>query len=92
MLKWNNFIIVIGWLIAVYAFEMQWYTVDAERLPSDMRQQFVQFNEDEETKLFLESCSEKSDWLFMQLYHSLMKFFLSWVMNKTSINGYISVV
>jgi len=71
---------------------MQWYTVDAERLPSDMRQQFVQFNEDEETKLFLESCSEKSDWLFMQLYHSLMKFFLSWVMNKTSINGYISVV
>jgi len=53
----------------------------------DLAARFLQFSEDEETKDFLEQSHEKSDQLFTQLFHSIVKFILSWAMNKTTING-----
>ena len=57
-------------------------------MSEDLATKFVQFSEDDETKEFLENSREKSDQLFTQLFHSIVKFILSWAMNKTSINGY----
>jgi len=54
----------------------------------DLAAKFVQFSEDAETTEFLDKSRDKSDQLFLQLFHSIIKFILSWAMNKTSINGY----
>ena len=48
---------------------------------------FAQFNQDEETTVFLENSVAKSDWVFTQLYHMLAKAFLRMFMTNTSING-----
>lgn len=64
-----------------------WYSVNLEHFSSDLKTKFLQLGKDNETQRFLKDCGEKSDWLFTQIFHSLVKFILSWVMNKTSING-----
>jgi len=66
----------------------QWYSFRTHLVSEDLATKFVQFSEDDETKEFLENSREKSDQLFTQLFHSIVKFILSWAMNKTSINGY----
>jgi len=64
-----------------------WYRIDVDKLPSDLHSKFTQSYEDAETKQFCRSCREKSDWLFTELFHSFLKYVLSWVMHQTSING-----
>jgi len=71
-----------------YKMSVQWYSFRAHLVSEDLAAKFVQFSEDDETKEFLEKSREKSDQLFTQLFHSIVKFILSWAMNKTSINGY----
>jgi len=66
----------------------QWYSFRTHLVSDDLATKFIQFSDDDETKEFLENCKEKSDQLFTQLFHSIVKLMLSWTMNKTSINGY----
>ena len=56
-------------------------------MPAEFASKFVQLSEDAETTEFLKLSQEKSDWLFTQLLQSFVKFVLSWVMTKTSVNG-----
>ena len=56
-------------------------------MSEDLAAKFVQFSDDDETKEFIENCKEKSDQLFTQLFHSVVKCILSFAMSKTSING-----
>lgn len=64
----------------------QWYKlIDGETLPQFKH--FVQLNEDEETKKFLENCFELSENFLTQLFHSLMLSFLRIFLATTSING-----
>lgn len=65
----------------------EWYSFRIRLLSEDMAAKFVQFSDDDETREFLENCKEKSDQLFTQLFHSVVKCIFSWAMNKTSING-----
>ncbi|KAK2155479.1 hypothetical protein LSH36_239g03020 [Paralvinella palmiformis] len=64
-----------------------WYYIDEDQVPVELCEKFIQFHEDVETKKFLQSCFEKSDWMMTQLYHVIAKSLLSWFMNTTSING-----
>ncbi|XP_019870274.2 protein-L-histidine N-pros-methyltransferase [Aethina tumida] len=66
-----------------------WYQCDLKRLPDDLASKFVQLHPDDETNKFLIRSEEKSDWIFTQLWHSLVKFFLSWFMTHTAINGWL---
>lgn len=60
-------------------------------MPTELASKFIQLSEDAETTEFLKKSQEKSDWLFTQLLHSFVKFVLSWVMTKTSVNGSVIV-
>lgn len=64
-----------------------WYYVDTAKLPEDVCEKFLQFDQDEETEQFLQNCYDKADWFFTQIGHSLAKSVLSWFMTKTSVNG-----
>lgn len=64
-----------------------WYSVDLSKFSEEICSKFLQFNQDEETTLFLNNCYEKSDWIFTQLGHSFCKSVLGWFMSNTSING-----
>lgn len=66
-----------------------WYFVKRSSLPADLCDSFIQLEQDSETSDFLENCCEKSEWLFTQLYHSLVKSLFSWFMENTSINGWL---
>ncbi|XP_060592836.1 protein-L-histidine N-pros-methyltransferase-like [Ruditapes philippinarum] len=66
-----------------------WYFVKRSSLPADLCDSFLQLDQDSETSDFLENCYEKSDWVFMQIYHSIAKSLLSWFMENTSINGWL---
>ncbi|XP_064611138.1 protein-L-histidine N-pros-methyltransferase-like [Liolophura sinensis] len=66
-----------------------WYVVEQDKLPADIRDKFIRFHQDTETELFLENCYQKSDWVFTQVLHSILRSVLSWFMSSTSINGYL---
>ncbi|RNA32722.1 methyltransferase 9 [Brachionus plicatilis] len=64
-----------------------WYIIpDLDQLTS-IQHCFVQFNEDLQTKNFLDNCIEKSEHFFTQLLHSFVLSFLQYFMAITSING-----
>lgn len=65
----------------------EWYCVNENRLSAELREKFLSLHEDDETKQFLRLSSEKSDFIFVQIYHTIVKCFLSWVLNNTTING-----
>ncbi|XP_072415884.1 protein-L-histidine N-pros-methyltransferase isoform X1 [Chiloscyllium punctatum] len=65
----------------------QWYACDMELLPTYLQQLFVQSYLDVGTRAFLRQCSEKSSWLFVQIYYSLVTSVFGLFMSKTSING-----
>ncbi len=54
---------------------------------SELSCKFIQFNEDLETKEFIDSCYVKSEWFLTQLFHSVMFTVLKFFMANTSING-----
>ncbi|XP_059834960.1 methyltransferase-like protein 9 [Hypanus sabinus] len=66
---------------------MQWYMCDTESLPAHLRPLFIQSHLDAGTQAFLRQCSEKSSWLFVQIYYSLVTSVFGFFMSKTSING-----
>ncbi|XP_025076062.1 methyltransferase-like protein 9 isoform X1 [Pomacea canaliculata] len=66
-----------------------WYNIDSKKLPEDLCQRFVQFQQDEETTQFLRHCEEKADSIFTQIFQSIARSVLSWFMSKTSVNGWI---
>ncbi|CAH1780361.1 unnamed protein product [Owenia fusiformis] len=66
-----------------------WYHVNLKKIPEELCSSFIQSHQDEETSNFLEHCFDKSEWIFTQFYHSLMKSILGWFMTQTSINGFL---
>lgn len=67
-----------------------WYNIRNEYLSTELLKIFVQSEQDEETTDFLQTCYEKSDWFFTQLYHSISKSILTWFMTVTSANGLLN--
>ncbi|XP_072390812.1 protein-L-histidine N-pros-methyltransferase isoform X1 [Diabrotica undecimpunctata] len=67
----------------------EWYQCNLDSLPALISTKFVQLGPDQDTIDFLEQSEKKSDWLFMQLWHSLVKLFLGVFMTQTSINGWL---
>ncbi|XP_072337601.1 protein-L-histidine N-pros-methyltransferase isoform X2 [Scyliorhinus torazame] len=67
--------------------KLQWYACDTELLPTCLQPLFVQSYLDAGTRVFLRQCSEKSGWLFVQIYYSLVTSVFGLFMSKTSING-----
>ena len=66
---------------------MQWYEVDTDKLPAEISTKFIQMEEDETTKQFLDNCYLKADWIITQLMHLTVKAALGFIMTNTSING-----
>ncbi|XP_069761712.1 protein-L-histidine N-pros-methyltransferase [Narcine bancroftii] len=66
---------------------LQWYVCDTQSLPMHLRPLFIQSHLDAGTREFLRQCSEKSNWLFVQIYYSLVTSVFGLFMSKTSING-----
>ncbi|XP_064640998.1 protein-L-histidine N-pros-methyltransferase-like isoform X2 [Lineus longissimus] len=66
-----------------------WYKVNKASLSEELCLKFHQSHQDEGTTKFLENCFEKSDWLFTQIWQSLVKSVLTWFMTVTSVNGYL---
>ncbi|XP_060079923.1 protein-L-histidine N-pros-methyltransferase-like [Ylistrum balloti] len=64
-----------------------WYSINTTILPEGLCNKVIQFNQDEQTDQFLDTCYEKADWIFTQIGHSLSKSLLSWFMTGTSVNG-----
>jgi hypothetical protein len=48
---------------------------------------FIQFDLDEESQKFLKNCDEKSNYVFTQMAHNVMKGILGYFMSLTTING-----
>ncbi|XP_076854705.1 protein-L-histidine N-pros-methyltransferase isoform X2 [Brachyhypopomus gauderio] len=72
------------------AHEVQeWYRCCPDMLGETLRPLFVQSELDVDTRAFLQRSTEKSGWLFTQLYHSLFSTVFSPVMSRTSINGFL---
>ncbi|XP_030767091.1 methyltransferase-like protein 9 isoform X2 [Sitophilus oryzae] len=69
--------------------KLEWYNCNLSDLPVDLAQSFVQLGPDQDTVHFLEESEKKSDWIFTQLWHALVKFVLGLFMTQTSINGWL---
>jgi len=65
----------------------KWYFIDVHALPKHVRRKFEASSYDTGTEDFIESCYEKSDWLFTQIYHSLARMLLGFFMSMTTVNG-----
>lgn len=65
-----------------------WYRVDTSRLLSEnLCDKFIPFHQDTETEEFLDTCIEKSDRVFTQIFQSVASTLLGLFLTKTSING-----
>ncbi|KAL3048009.1 hypothetical protein OYC64_006733 [Pagothenia borchgrevinki] len=67
----------------------EWYRCGPDLLGESVRPLFVQSHLDSDTKAFLKRSVDKSGWLFTQLYHSFVSTFLSPLVSRTSINGFL---
>ncbi|XP_022901600.2 protein-L-histidine N-pros-methyltransferase [Onthophagus taurus] len=67
----------------------QWYQCNLANMPSNISSKFVQLEPDEDTNQFISQSEEKSDSLFVQIWHTIAKAFLSLFMSQTSINGWL---
>ncbi|XP_005102809.1 methyltransferase-like protein 9 [Aplysia californica] len=67
-----------------------WYRVVVSRLPEDVQNLFLQFEQDEGTDDFLQNCQDKSDQLFTQILYSVARPILNIFMTQTSINGFLN--
>ncbi|XP_072024877.1 protein-L-histidine N-pros-methyltransferase-like isoform X2 [Amphiura filiformis] len=65
----------------------KWYSCDIQQFPEHLQHLFIQCCLDNQTEVFLDKSYEKSDWFFTQMWHSLAKVFLGFVMSTTSVNG-----
>lgn len=68
----------------------QWYRMDLEQLDDELlRSRFIHCGLDADTRAFMESSTEKSNWLGTQILHSLARLFLGWFFTKTTLNGFL---
>ena len=67
----------------------KWYKVDMEQIDPEMKDRFIEFNSDEETDRFIETCYSKSDWFITHVFHSMVRSILTLFMTSTSINGFL---
>ncbi|CAL8070403.1 unnamed protein product [Orchesella dallaii] len=68
----------------------QWYRIDEgvmRDLSEDIGSKFQQFEIDESTQLFLDSCVESSDNTFWQMWLTVASSILSWFLTNTTVNG-----
>jgi hypothetical protein len=63
----------------------KWYRLSrSDLLHDEYREQFHQFHEDEETTAFIKQSKEKSDNVFLQMFHSLFTSLLTLFITRTS--------
>ncbi|XP_044761320.1 protein-L-histidine N-pros-methyltransferase [Coccinella septempunctata] len=67
----------------------QWYNCDLSRIPPPLAAKFIQLDHDKDTMKFIEQSEEKSNWIFLQIWHVIVRCVLSWFMTQTSINGWL---
>ena len=65
----------------------QWYKCDLSILNQSLKSKFIQLNYDQETDHFIQTCYQKSNWIFTHVFNFFAKAILSWFMTATSING-----
>ena len=68
---------------------LQWYLCNMSKFDEEMTRIFIQFNLDEESQKFLKNCDEKSDYVFTQMAHTVVKGILGYFMSLTTINGLV---
>jgi len=68
----------------------KWYYIDTHQLPKYIVDKFEASAYDAGTEEFVESCYEKSDWFFTQVYHSVARMFLGLFMSMTTVNGFLN--
>ncbi|CAG9855682.1 unnamed protein product [Phyllotreta striolata] len=66
-----------------------WYQCNFSLLSTSLATKFVQLHPDEDTLQFLKQSEKKSDWVFTQVWHSLIKLVFGLFMTQTSINGWL---
>lgn len=74
---------------AAAADNLEWYHCCPELLGDSLRPLFVQSHLDSDTEVFLQQSVDKSGWMLMQIYHSLVSTLLSPLVSRTSINGFL---
>lgn len=67
----------------------EWYAIDKCKVPTKIANNFVELGPDDETEEFLENSRNLSNNVFLQIFHALVKFFCSFFMTPTSINGWL---
>ena len=67
----------------------QWYLCNTSKFDDEVRRIFIQCDLDGESQTFLKNCDEKSDYVFTQMAHTLVKGFLGFFVSLTTINGLV---
>ncbi|KAJ8042422.1 Methyltransferase-like protein 9 [Holothuria leucospilota] len=67
----------------------KWYDCNLEKCPPDVASKFLKFDLDGGTSEFLDKSYEKSNWLFTQVWHSVVRSLTAWFVSTTSINGWL---
>ena len=67
----------------------QWYLCDMSKFDDEVTRIFIQCNLDDESQMFLKNCDEKSDYVFTQMAHTVVKGILGFFMSLTTINGLV---
>ncbi|XP_045462364.1 protein-L-histidine N-pros-methyltransferase [Harmonia axyridis] len=67
----------------------KWYNCNIEQVPPAIAAKFVQLDHDKESMKFIQESEEKSDWIFIQIWHVIVRSILGWFMTQTSINGWL---
>ncbi|RWS07333.1 methyltransferase-like protein 9 isoform X1 [Dinothrombium tinctorium] len=65
----------------------KWYTYDKSAVSDALQSKFIEMMCDSETNDFIESCYNKSEWVFTHLFQAIARTFLCLFMTSTSVNG-----
>ncbi|XP_046842427.1 protein-L-histidine N-pros-methyltransferase-like [Xenia sp. Carnegie-2017] len=68
----------------------QWYAVNMSLFNQDVLEKFIQFDVDEESQEFLENCNDKTNYVFTQMAHTVIKNVLRFFISVTTINGILN--
>ncbi|XP_078689167.1 protein-L-histidine N-pros-methyltransferase-like [Branchiostoma floridae x Branchiostoma belcheri] len=67
----------------------EWYSCNVSLLSETLQPKYLPLHFDTETEEFLQGSREKSDWVFTQIFHSVVSTLLSMFVSVTSINGWL---
>lgn len=73
--------------IVFQSYYFQWYLCDMSKFDEEKSRKFIQFDLDEGTQEFLKNCDEKSNYVFTQMLHAVMRGLLGYFMSLTTVNG-----